>query len=72
MKMSLTGEALPFFMSTMYTITGAVMGSTPGAEFLAADEAARATGAEVGRHELGGQDSLRTWPVQPGQVVGPA
>ncbi|KAL4430133.1 hypothetical protein ABPG77_004915 [Micractinium sp. CCAP 211/92] len=46
-KMSLSGEALPFFMSTAYTITGALMGTAPGGEFIAADEAARAIGAQI-------------------------
>ncbi|EFN57831.1 hypothetical protein CHLNCDRAFT_143259 [Chlorella variabilis] len=40
-KMSLSGEAFQFFMSSIYTITGALMGTTPGGEFLAAIEAAR-------------------------------
>ncbi|KAL4434176.1 hypothetical protein ABPG75_000617 [Micractinium tetrahymenae] len=47
LKMSLSCEALPFFMSTVYTITGAVMGTAPGGEFIAADEAARAIGAQI-------------------------
>lgn len=47
--MSLSGEALPFFMSTAYTITGALMGTAPGGEFIAADEAARAIGAQARR-----------------------
>lgn len=46
-KMSLSGEALPFFMSTIYAITGALMGAAPGGEFIAADEAARAIGAQI-------------------------
>jgi hypothetical protein len=55
--MSFTGEALSFFMSSIYTITGAVMGSTPGGEFLAAIQAARAQGAEV---VLGDRDQNAT------------
>lgn len=46
-KMSLSGAALPYFMGSIYTITGAVMGTTPGGEFLAADEAAHEVGAQV-------------------------
>jgi hypothetical protein len=46
-KMSLTGEVLPFFIQGMYTVTGAVMGTTPGGEFLAAIEAAKSLGAQV-------------------------
>lgn len=47
MKMTFTGEVLPYFMGLVYSITGAVMGSMPGAEFLAAAEAAKSTGAAV-------------------------
>lgn len=56
-KMSFTGEALSYFMSSIYTITGAVMGATPGGEFLAAIQAARAQGAEV---VLGDRDQNAT------------
>jgi hypothetical protein len=45
--MSVTGEALQYFMSAIYTITGAVMGTTPGGDFLAAIEAAQSVGAQV-------------------------
>ena len=48
-KMSLSGEAFQFFMSSIYTITGALMGTTPGGEFLAAIEAARGVGAQARR-----------------------
>lgn len=46
--MAFTGEALNYFMAGIYTVTGAVMGTTPGSEFLAAIEAARTLGAQVG------------------------
>lgn len=45
--MSFSGEALSYFMSSVYTITGAVMGATPGGEFLAGMEAAREVGAQA-------------------------
>lgn len=45
--MTFTGEVLPYFAGLVYSISGAVMGSMPGAEFLAAAEAARSTGAAV-------------------------
>lgn len=47
LRMSVTGEALQYFMSAIYTITGAVMGTTPGGDFLAAIEAAQSVGAQV-------------------------
>lgn len=45
--MGLSGEGLQYFMSAMYTVTGAVVGTMPGGEFLAALEAAQGVGAQA-------------------------
>ena len=56
-KMSLSGQVLPYAMGLVYVITGAVMGSRPGGEFLAAAEAADAAGARL---VLGDRDQAIT------------
>ncbi|KAI3438880.1 hypothetical protein D9Q98_001295 [Chlorella vulgaris] len=56
-RMGLSGEGLQYFMSAMYTVTGAVVGTMPGGEFLAALEAAQGVGAQV---VLGDRDQNAT------------
>lgn len=45
--MALTGEILPYASGLFYICTGAVMGTRPGGEFLAASEAAEEAGSQV-------------------------
>lgn len=45
--MAVTGRALPHAMRLVYVVAGAVLGTPPGAEFLAAREAAEQVGASV-------------------------
>lgn len=38
LRMALTGELLPYAMGLVYVATGALMGTRPGGEFVAAGE----------------------------------
>lgn len=56
-RMSLTGAILPYGMQLVYVMTGAVMGTRPGGEFLVAHAAAEQVGA---RMVLGDRDQHTT------------